>query len=226
MIPRLLALALLLLSAAVQAASLEDLSAKEAGGGIREALTQGADAAVDQLGKRDGFFGNPSVRIPLPDKLQRAADLMRRFGMGDYADELELAMNRAAEAAVPEARDILIGAVRQMTFADAKSILTGGDDAATQYFKRTTSARLGAKFRPIVQRSMATVDLAQKYDRFAGSAARLNLIPEEDASIDAYVTNKALDGLYRIIAEEEKKIRADPLGAAGNLAKKVFSLIR
>jgi hypothetical protein len=218
-------LAALLLSSAAHALSLDQLTNKDTVGGLKEALTQGAGKAVDVLGKTDGFLGNPKVKIPLPGKLEKAADTMRNFGMGKYVDELETTMNRAAEAAVPEARKLLVDSIKKMSVEDAKGILTGNDNAATEYFRRTTSAPLGEKFKPIVQKAMAKVKLTQKYDKFAGKAARLGLIDEENAHLDQYVTAKALDGLYLMIAEEEKAIRKDPVGAVGSLAKKVFGAL-
>lgn len=217
--------AVLALSSAAQALSLDQLTNKETVGGLKEALTQGAGKAVAALGKTDGFLGNPKVRIPLPENLKKAEGLMRSLGMGKYADELEVSMNRAAEAAVPQAKALLVDSIRKMSVDDAKGILTGGDDAATQYFRRTTSAPLGERFKPIVQKAMAKVKLAQKYDQFAGKAAKLGLIKDEDSHLDNYVTAKALDGLYLMIAEEEKAIRKDPVGAAGSLAKKVFGAL-
>jgi hypothetical protein len=207
------------------ALSLADISNKDASGGLKEALTQGAGKAVAQLGKQDGFLGNPKVKIPLPANLQKIEGALRKFGMGQQADELVTAMNRAAEAAVPEAKTLLVNSVKQMSVQDAKSILAGGDDAATQYFKRTTSAPLAEKFKPIVQKAIARVKLAEKYDQFAGKGAKLGLVKEEDSHLDNYVTQKALDGLYLMIAEEEKSIRKDPVGAAGSLAKKVFGAL-
>lgn len=217
--------AVLALSSAAQALSFDQLTNKETVGGLKEALTQGAGKAVATLGKTDGFLGNPKVKIPLPENLKKAEGLMRSLGMGKYADELEVSMNRAAEAAVPQAKALLVDSIRKMSVDDAKGILTGGDDAATQYFRRTTSAPLGERFKPIVQKAMAKVKLAQKYDQFAGKAAKLGLIKEEDSHLDNYVTAKALDGLYLMIAEEEKAIRKDPVGAAGSLAKKVFGAL-
>ncbi|HEX8988495.1 MAG TPA: DUF4197 domain-containing protein [Rhodocyclaceae bacterium] len=208
------------------AASLANLSDKEASGGLKEALTQGAAKAVDVLGRPDGFLGNPKVKIPLPESLQHVEGTMRALGLGKYADELVTSMNRAAEAAVPEARTLLVNSIKQMSVQDAKGILTGGDDAATQYFRRTTAGPLGQKFKPIVQKAMAKVKLAEKYDEFAGKAARFGLVKESDAHLENHVTAKALDGLYAMIAEEEKAIRQDPVGAAGGLAKKVFGLLR
>jgi hypothetical protein len=223
---RYFALVAALVAGSAQALSLDDLSNKDASGGLKEALTQGATKAVGMLGKTDGFLGNPKVKIPLPESLQKAEGLMRSFGMGKYADELETSMNRAAEAAVPEAKALLVNSIKQMSVQDAKAILTGGDDAATQYFKRTTSAPLGEKFKPIVKKAMAKVKLADKYEKFAGKAAKYGLVKEEDTHLENYVTQKALDGLYLMIAEEEKSIRQDPVGAAGSLAKKVFGALQ
>jgi hypothetical protein len=219
------ALAALLLSSTAHALSLDQLTNKDTVGGLKEALTQGAGKAVDALGRTDGFLGNPKVRIPLPGQLEQAAETLRNFGMGKYVDELETTMNRAAEAAVPEARKLLVDSIKKMSVEDAKGILTGGDDAATQYFRRTTAAPLGERFRPIVQQAMAKVQLTQKYDKFAGKAARFGLIDEESAHLDQYVTARALDGLYLMIAEEEKAIRANPVDAVGQLAKKVFGAL-
>ena len=215
----------LLVSAQVLAAGFADLSNKDAASGLKEALGKGAQVAVGQLGKHDGFMGNSQVKIPLPDSLQRVEGLMRQFGMGKQADELVETMNRAAESAVVEAKPILVNAVKNMSFEDAKGILSGGDDAATQYFKRTTSAPIGEKFLPIVKKATAKVQLADKYNQYAGKAARFGLVDEKDANLDAYVTHKALDGLYLMIAEQEKAIRKDPVGAGSSLIQKVFGAI-
>lgn len=208
------------------AASLAGLTDKEAGGGLREALTQGASVAVTKLGSTDGFLGNPKVKIPLPDGLRQAEKVMRAMGMGKQADELVVAMNRAAESAVSQAKPILVDAVKNMTVQDAKQILTGGDDSVTQYFRRTTSVPLQEKFKPIVAQATAKVQLAQKYDQLVGKAESFGLVKKEDANLDSYVTRKALDGLYLMIGEEERAIRKDPLGASGSLAKKVFGALQ
>ena len=216
----------LLLPGAAHALSFDQLTGNDATAGLKEALTQGAGKAVDLLGRENGFLGNPKVRIPLPDKLDRAGKMMRSMGMGKQVDELETTLNRAAEAAVPEAKKLLVDAIAGMSVQDAKGILTGGDNSATEYFRRTTSAPLGDKFRPIVQQAIAKVKLAEQYNLFAGSAARFGLIDKEDSTLDGYVTNKALDGLFMMIAEEEKAIRENPLGATGSLARKVFGALR
>jgi len=215
----------LLLSAQALAVGLADLSNKDAAAGLKEALGKGAEAAVAQLGKRDGFMGDARVKIPLPDSLRAGETMMRAVGMGKQADELVETMNRAAESAVVEARPILVNAVKNMSFADAKAILAGGDDAATQYFKRTTATPIGAKFLPIVKKATARVQLADKYNQYAGKAAKMGLVDEKDANLDSYVTQKALDGLYLMIAEQEKAIRKDPVGSGSKLLQTVFGAI-
>ncbi len=212
--------------AAKPAADLSSVSKQDQVTSLKQALTQGAETAVKNLAKENGYLGNPKVRIPLPDSLQKADGLLRQFGMGRYADDLIASMNHAAETAVPEAKALLVGAVKKMTIADAKTILTGPDDAATQYFRKTTESALAGRFKPIVAKSMQKVQLAQTYDNFAGKGAQFGLVDERDAKLDDYITRKALDGLFLMMAEQEKAIRANPLEATGNLAKKVFSVLR
>lgn len=218
-------LALLVISAHV-VAGLEDISNAEAVRALRQALNEGSLAAVAKLGVENGFFGNSRVRIPLPPSLQRVERGLRAFGMKREADELVLAMNRAAEAAVPEAKQLLADAVRKMTVQDAKKILTGGDTAATDYFKRATQGQLSQRFLPVVKRATDRVDLAQKYNAVAGQGLALGLIEEEDASIERYVTGKALDGLYFMIGEQEKAFRRDPVRASSEIVRKVFGAMR
>jgi hypothetical protein len=208
-----------------QAITLDQISNQDAVAGLREALQKGADNAVGKLGKTDGFFGNPQVKIPLPASLQKVDGLLRSFGMGKYADELVLTMNRAAEAAVPEAKTLLINAIKGMSVQDAKGILTGGNTAATEFFRRTTSQPLRAKFLPIVKQATSKVKLADKYDQFAGQAGKMGLIDEKDANLENYITQRALDGLFLMMAEEEKAIRADPVGQTSKLLSKVFGAI-
>ncbi|MDX1252491.1 MAG: DUF4197 domain-containing protein [Gammaproteobacteria bacterium] len=216
----------LTISLPLHAASLEDLSNKDVVSGLKEALTQSSSAAVGKLGQENGFFGNDKVKIPLPDNLRKVEGMMRTFGMGKQADELILAMNRAAEAAVPEAKTLLIDAAKKMTVQDAKGILTGGDDAATAYFRKNTETQLTQKFLPIVKQSTAKVGLAQSYNSLAGKAAKFGLANEKQATIENYVTAKALDGLYLMMAEEEKAIRANPLERTGTYIQKVFGILR
>ena len=219
-------LAALVIPAAASAAGLADISNRDAINGLKEALTRGSQAAVARLGVEDGFLKNPSVRIGLPPALRSAEAVIRSIGMGTQADDLVLRMNRAAEAVVPQARTLLTNAVKKMSVQDAKGILTGGDDAATQYFKRTTSEPLAKQFQPIVKKAMEKVKLAEKYNEIAASGARFGLVKDEDAKLEDYVTRRALDGLFVAIAEEEKKIRKDPAGAASSIIRKVFGAIR
>jgi hypothetical protein len=215
-------LLLMLACSAAWSWSLSDLTNKDASGGLKQALEQGANQAVSTLGKKDGFLLDKRVKIPLPPKLAKAEKYIRLAGLGNQADDLVLAMNRAAEAAVPEAKPLLLDAVKTMSVADAKSILTGGDDSVTQFFKAKTSDALIQKFLPVVQKYTANVDLAKKYNRIAGQGVALGLLKKEDADIESYVARSALDGVYKIIGQEEKAIRANPAAAVGSLAKKVF----
>ena len=216
---------LLALGTPAMAAGLDALSSGDTASGLKEALTRGAEIAVGQLGQKDGFLGNKRVRIPLPEPLQSAEKAMRAFGMKKQAEELVETMNRAAEMAVVEAKPILVNAVKTMGFDDARGILTGGDDAATKYFKRTTSNDIAAKFLPIVKQATDKVGVAQQYNSFAGQAAALGVVDAKSANVENYVTEKALDGLFKMIAEQEASIRQNPAGAATSLAKKVFGAL-
>ncbi|MEN3110254.1 DUF4197 domain-containing protein [Uliginosibacterium paludis] len=208
-----------------QAGLLDALSDRDAAGGMREALSQGAEIAVKSLGRQDGFLGNPAVRIELPGSLQKAETALRMMGQGEVVDELKTNMNRAAEQAVPEARALLVSAVKQMSVQDVKQVLGGGEDAATQYFREKTTAQLTQRFLPVVSKVTGRLALAQQYNALAGKAASFGLLRAEDASVEQYVTRKALDGLFLMIAEQEREIRQNPAQAAGALAKKVFSAL-
>ena len=207
------------------ALSLSDLSNTEASGGLKEALIQGAGKAVSTLGAADGFFGNKDVKIPLPDSMKKAEKAMRMFGMGKQADELVLKMNRAAEAAVPEAKALLVDSVKKMSVDDAKAILAGGQDSATQYFKKTTASAMSEKFLPIVKKATENVQLAQQYNKFAEMGGKYGLVKKENANLEQYVTQKTLDGVYLMMAQEEAAIRKNPIGQASSLIKKVFGAI-
>lgn len=215
----------LLVNTNVYALGISDISSTEATGGLKAALTQGAEKAVAQLSKTNGFYGNSEVKIPLPDALKKAEKAMRMFGMDDEADELVLKMNRAAEAAVPEAKVLLVDAVKKMSVQDAKAILTGGNDAATQYFKKTTSKPMAEKFLPIVKKATADVELAQQYNKFAEAGSKYGLVKKDQVNLEQYVTQKALDGVYLMMAKEEAAIRKDPLGQGSKLIKKVFGAL-
>jgi len=213
------------LVAAAAASGLDDLSNKDAARGIKGALTQGAASAVSKLGVPGGFLDNPKVRISLPPALDEVAKALRMLGAGKDADELEVAMNKAAEQAVPEAKVLLTNAVKTMSVADAKGILTGGDNSVTQFFRSKTAAPLAVKFLPIIKHATDHVGLAQKYNQFAGQGVKFGLIKGDAGNIEQYVTDKALDGLYFMIGEEERAIRQNPAAAASAIVSKVFGAL-
>ena len=198
------------------------LGESEAASGVRAALERGADSAVSLLGKPGGFLDNPQVRIPLPGALKSAASMLRMIGQQHRVDDLVNSMNRAAEAAVPAARPLLLDAVHAMSVEDAIRIVRGSDTSVTDFFAGKTRAPLGEKFLPIVTAETAKVSLAAKYDAVASKGSTLGLVKPEDANVEKYVTRKALDGLYFMIGEEEKKIRADPVGTGSAILKAVF----
>lgn len=209
-----------------QAITLADLSNADAAKGLKTALEKGALSAVALLGATDGFLGNEKVRIPLPGYLNDAVGLLRTLGQGAQIDELLTAMNRGAEAAVPMAKDLLLGAIKTMTPTDAKGILAAGDTAVSQFFEQKTRPQLGVKFLPMVRKATEKVGLADKYNQVAGKAADMGLVKKEDANIQQYVTTKALDGLFFMIAEEEKKIRQNPAAYGSALLTKVFGALQ
>jgi hypothetical protein len=208
---------------AAQAASISD---GDAALGVRAALERGALSAVSLLGKSGGFLDNPKVRIPLPGFLNEAAKLAKFTGQQKRVDELITAMNRAAEAAVPEAKELLLGAVKSMSVEDGRRILTGGDNSVTQFFASKTRPALSVKFLPIVTKATEKVALADKYNALAGKAASTGLMKKDDANIEQYVTGKTLDGLYLMIGEEERKIRKDPIGTGSAILQKVFGALK
>ena len=209
-----------------RAEGLGGISELDASKGLKTALERGATAAVQLLGRPDGFLGNPQVRIPLPRAMQDAAKLLAALGMRKQLDELEVAMNRAAESAVPMAKNLLANAVRNMSVSDAKKILTGGDTSVTTFFAEKTRDPLTEAFLPVVHQSTAQVGLVEKYERISLKAQGMGLYKPEDPTVDHYVTRKALDGLYFMIGEEEKKIRRDPVGTGSALLGKVFGALR
>lgn len=211
---------------ALSLGDLSGISNADASAGLKTALEKGAIAAVSLLGRPDGFLGNPKVRIPLPGYLEDASKLLKNFGQGKRIDELVTSINRAAEAAVPMGRDLLVGAVKSMNVNDAKNILTGGETSVTNFFAEKTRAPLNVKFLPVVTQATAKVGLANRYNEFAGKAASFGLVKKEDANIQQYVTGKSLDGLYLIISEEERKIRQDPIGTGSAILGKVFGAMK
>jgi hypothetical protein len=205
--------------------ALATLSQSEVGKGLKAALVQGVDTAVSALGRNGGFNDNPKWHIPLPPALDKASSLMHMAGMGSQADALDTSINHAAELAVPEAKTQLINAVKGMSLSDAKAILTGGNQSATDYFQRKTELPLTQKFLPIVQHAMAKVGVAQTYDHYAQEAAQFGLMKPDQSSLEAYVTQQALNRLYQAIGEEEQAIRANPIGTGSALISKVFGAL-
>lgn len=200
------------------------LAEADAAAGIKEALAQGTRNAVLRLGKKDGFLADQAVRIAIPKSLRKAAKLARRLGAGASVDAFETSLNRAAEQAVPAAADIFADTVRAMTVKDALDIVRGGDDAGTQYFRKVSEDRLRRAFLPIVSKATASNEVAQRYKALAGSSGDLisALGGADVQDIDDYVTDKAMDGLFHYIAEEEKAIRSNPLKRGSELLKRVF----
>lgn len=202
--------------------SLDTVTSREASSGLRAALSQGVDKAISRLGTPNGFLDNPQYAIPLPPALEKADRALRLIGMSGDTEKLRTAMNHAAEAAVADARPIFKQAVLHMSVKDAKGILTGGDTAATEYFRKATSGQLAQKFKPVVAEATAKMKARQLYDEYAGKAAQVGFIRSEDANLNDYVTARAMDALFSEIGAEEKAIRKDPMGQASNLIKKVF----
>ncbi|WP_445322955.1 DUF4197 domain-containing protein [Ramlibacter sp. AN1133] len=220
------ALPLFVLPFAGHAQGLAGLSELDAGKGVRGALEKGALAAVQLLGRPDGFLANPQVRIPLPEALQQFAGILSAIGFGRQLEELEVSMNRAAEAAVPMAKNLLVSAVRNMSVSDAKRVLTGGETSVTEFFAEKTRLPLTGTFLPVVHQATARVGVVEKYERVSKKAQGLGLYRPQDPTVDHYVTRKSLDGLFFMIGEEEKKIRRDPVGSGSALLQRVFGALR
>ncbi|MFZ6654242.1 DUF4197 domain-containing protein [Undibacterium sp. TJN19] len=217
---------ILAISTSAYAISFSDLSNQDASTGLRAALDKGSVAAVGKLGVENGFLNNDKVKIQLPSILEKARPILQMTGKGQQLDELIVSMNRAAEAAVPMAKPLLIDAVKSMSLTDAKNILTGGDTSVTDFFKEKTATPLGAKFLPMVKGVTDKAGLSAKYNAIMGQAQKFGAVSQQEATVEGYVTQRALDGLYLMIAEEEKAIRKDPLGAGSKAISKVFSLLK
>jgi len=190
--------------------------------GLKQALEVGTERAVSRTSRQNGFLGNPGIRIGLPDSLQTMATGLRAVGLGGKVDELEVAMNRAAEQASAEATDVFWQGIRQMSFADARAILKGGDTAATAYFERTTREPLRQRFEPIVAERMRSVGLVRIYDDLVSRYAALPFTAKPTLDLEGYVTDGALDGLFEVLGEEERRIREDPAARTTALLKEVF----
>ncbi|HEX4858321.1 MAG TPA: DUF4197 domain-containing protein [Usitatibacteraceae bacterium] len=210
------------------ALSLGDLSQQDAAQGLRGALEKGAEVAVQLLGREDGFWGNDKVRIPLPEWLVKAEKVIKLIGRSQDIDALKVGVNRAAEQAVPQAKKLLVDAVKAMNVQDAKAILTGGDDSVTAFFRDKTRAPLTERFLPVVSAVTGKIGLAQQYNSLAAQVQKSGLVKlsADQANVERHVTTKALDGLYWMIGEEERKLRQNPAGAASAIVRKVFGSLR
>ncbi len=217
--------ALLLCASTAFAASLADLSNTDATSGLKAAMKKGSNAAVAKLGVPDGFLKNDKVKIPLPSALKKARPVLSMLGKEKQLDELEVAMNRAAESAVPKAKPLFINAVKSMSVSDAKKILKGGDTAVTEFFREKTASQLKVEFLPIVKSVTDRSNLSAKYNSAVGQASQFGL-SKAPKTVEDYVTEKALDGLFTIIAEEEKAIRKDPVGSGSKIISTVFGALK
>ncbi|MFW5803205.1 MAG: DUF4197 domain-containing protein [Verrucomicrobiota bacterium] len=190
--------------------------------GLKEALRVGTRNTVKQTSQRGGYNENPAIRIPMPDALQRVTGALRKVGLGGQVDQFERRMNRAAETAAAEAAPVFIKAIQNMSFADAREILQGGDTAATMYFKDATKAELGRRYQPIVQKAMDKVGAVQVFEKLQNRYNKLPLTPDMNYQIQDYVVEEALEGLYTVLASEEKKIRKNPAKRTTELLRRVF----
>ena len=204
--------------------SATDLTNDEMVAGLKQALDKGTQFAVNKLGQPGGFLDNKKVRIPMPDSLSWVESSLRTVGQDEMADEFIDTMNTAAEQAVPEAADIFAGAIKEMSVQDAQGILTGADNAATEYFRSNTEAELTQRMRPIVETATASTGVTSAYKDMLGAAGGFaGMMPATATDIDGYITSKTLDGLFLMIAKEERKIRKNPMARSTELLQKVFS---
>ena len=214
------------ISCSAQALSIDDLSSRDANSGLKAALERGADAAVSQLGVNGGFLNNDKVKIPLPKILEQASPLLKMTGRGQQLDDLVVAMNHAAEAAVPMAKPLLMNAIKTISVNDAKSILTGGDTSITNFFKEKTGAQLTLKFLPMVKTMTDRTGLAATYNNTIGQVGKFAEVPPEQKTVEAYVTQRAMDGLFAMIGEQERQLRQNPAAAGSAIISKVFGLTK
>ena len=198
------------------------LSAEEVAQGLKEALTNGISKGSDLTSKMDGYFKNPEIKIPFPPDVKKVETRLRQMGLGSEVDKFVLSLNRGAEDAAKEAKPIFVAAIKQMTIDDAFSILKGEPDAATQFLKKTTTAQLKEKFKPVVQKSLDKVSATQYYGDLVGTYNKIPLVQKVNPDLNEYATDMAIQGLFIMIAKEEKSIRQDPLARTSDLLKRVF----
>jgi hypothetical protein len=208
------------------ALSLADISNTDAIAGLKGALSSSTAAAIGKLGVDGGFWNNPKVKIPLPEYLEKASGIMNAMGMRKQLDDLHEQINHAAEKAVVEAKPIFVNAVKAMSVQDAKGIISGGDTSGTEFFKNKTTDTLKQKFLPVVTAVIQRIGLAQKYNDLAAKGSQFGLVKGDNAKVETYVTAKSLDGLFTMMADEEKAIRANPVAAGSSIVSKVFGALK
>ncbi len=213
-------------SSSVFALSLSDLSTQDANAGLKAALEKGSTAAIAKLGVAGGFMNNDKVKIKLPARLDKVRAILQMTGQANKLDNLEESMNLAAEAAVPLAKPLLVNAIKSMTVTDAKNILMGGDTSVTDFFRQKTATSLSIKFLPLVKSVTDKAKLAKTYNSVMAQAQKFGTVSEQDATVESYVTRRTTDGLYLMIAEEEKAIREDPIGTGSKIIGKVFGALK
>jgi len=190
--------------------------------GLKEALSIGTEKAVNNVSRVDGYFGNQMIKILMPEKIQKVADVLRKVGYQKEVDDFVLSMNRAAEKAAPKATSFFVDAIKEMTFEDARGILNGGNTSATEFFKKKTHDKIYNAFKPIISSSMDQVGVARSYKGMMGKYESIPFMSKESVDLDHYVTSKAMDGLFYMVGQEEKKIRTDPAARVTDLLKSVF----
>jgi predicted S18 family serine protease len=201
----------------------DKLSTKDVASGLKEALTKGVSRGSDEVSKEGGYFKNPEIKIPFPPEVKQVESTLRKMGMDEQVDKFILSLNRAAEDAAKEAKPIFVSGIKQMTIEDAWSILKGEDDAATQYLNKTTSGQLKEKFKPIIKASLDKVNATKYYKELVTAYNKVPMVKKVNPDLDQYATDKATDGLFVMIAKEEKNIRENPGARTTDLLKKVFS---
>jgi hypothetical protein len=200
----------------------QSLTTEEVAEGLKEALTKGISKGADIVSQLDGYFKNPEIKIPFPPDVKRMEDRLRKMGMGSEVDKFVLTLNRGAEDAAKESKPIFIAAIKGMTIQDAWAILRGEPNSATNYLKRTTSAQLKEKFKPVIQNSLNKVNATKYYTDLATTYNKIPMVEKVNPNLDDYATDRAIEGLFIMIAKEEKNIRQDPLARTSELLKKVF----
>lgn len=201
----------------------EPLTTSEVGDGLKEALVKGISVGADKVSQTDGYFQNPQIKIPFPPDVKKVEDKLRQVGFNNEVDKFIMTLNRGAEDAAKEAKPIFITAIKSMTIQDAWGILKGQQDAATQYLKRTTSPQLKEKFRPVIQSSLNKVNATKYYSDLVNTYNKIPLVEKVNPDLNEYATNLAMQGLFTMIAAEERKIRQDPMERTTDLLKRVFS---